>query len=50
LVPRVKKAVQTLDSQKCAAFLAEVRDSSSATEIFSRCESIAREHYPELLT
>jgi phosphotransferase system enzyme I (PtsI) len=50
LVPRVKKAVQTLDSQKCAAFLAEVRDSSSATEIFSRCEAIAREHYPELLT
>jgi phosphoenolpyruvate-protein phosphotransferase (PTS system enzyme I) len=50
LVPRVKKAVQTLDSQKCAAFLAEVRDSSSATEIFSRCESMAREHYPELLT
>ena len=50
LVPRVKKAVQTLDSQKCAAFLAEVRNSSSATEIFSRCESIAREHYPELLT
>jgi phosphotransferase system enzyme I (PtsI) len=50
LVPRVKKAVQTLDSQKCAAFLAEVRDSSLATEIFSRCESIAREHYPELLT
>jgi phosphoenolpyruvate-protein phosphotransferase (PTS system enzyme I) len=50
LVPRVKKAVQTLDSQKCAALLAEVRDSSSATEIFSRCESIAREHYPELLT
>ena len=50
LVPRVKKAVQTLDSQKCAALLAEVRDSSSAAEIFSRCESMAREHYPELLT
>lgn len=50
LVPRVKKAVQTLDSQECAALLAEVRDLSSATEIFSRCESIARKHYPELLT
>jgi phosphoenolpyruvate-protein phosphotransferase (PTS system enzyme I) len=50
LVPRVKKAVQTLDSKECAAFLAEVRDLSSATEIFSRCESIARRHYPELLT
>jgi phosphotransferase system enzyme I (PtsI) len=50
LVPRVKKAVQTLDSQECAALLAEVRDFSSAAEIFSRCESIARQHYPELLT
>ena len=50
LVPRVKKAVQTLDSKECAAFLAEVRDLSSAAEIFSRCESIARKHYPELLT
>jgi phosphotransferase system enzyme I (PtsI) len=50
LVPRVKKAVQTLDAKECAAFLAEVRDLSSAAEIFSRCESIARKHYPELLT
>jgi phosphotransferase system enzyme I (PtsI) len=50
LVPRVKKAVQTLDSNECAAFLAEVRDLSSATEIFNRCESIARRHYPELLS
>jgi phosphoenolpyruvate-protein phosphotransferase (PTS system enzyme I) len=50
LVPRVKKAVQTLDSKECASLLAEVRDLSSATEIFSRCESIARRHYPELLT
>jgi phosphoenolpyruvate-protein phosphotransferase (PTS system enzyme I) len=50
LVPRVKKAVQTLDSKECASLLVEVRDLSSATEIFSRCESIARRHYPELLT
>jgi phosphoenolpyruvate-protein phosphotransferase (PTS system enzyme I) len=50
LVPRVKKAVQTLDSKECASLLAEVRDLSSATEIFSRCESIARRQYPELLT
>jgi phosphoenolpyruvate-protein phosphotransferase (PTS system enzyme I) len=50
LVPRVKKAVQTLDSKECADFLAEVRNLSSAAEIFSRCESIARRYYPELLT
>src|SRR5258707_2171502 len=50
LVPRVKKAVQTLDSQECSALLAEVRDFSPAAEISSRVESIARQHYPELLT
>ena len=50
LVPRVKKAVQTLDSKECAALIAEVRDLSSAAEILTRCESIARQYYPELLT
>jgi phosphotransferase system enzyme I (PtsI) len=50
LVPRVKKAVQTLDSKECATLLAEVHDLSSAAEILARCESMARQHYPELLT
>jgi phosphoenolpyruvate-protein phosphotransferase (PTS system enzyme I) len=50
LVPRVKKAVQTLDTKECAALLAEVRNLSSAAEIFSRCEAMARQHYPELMT
>jgi phosphoenolpyruvate-protein phosphotransferase (PTS system enzyme I) len=50
LVPRVKKAVQTLDSKECATLLAEVHNLSSAAEILARCESMARQHYPELLT
>jgi phosphotransferase system enzyme I (PtsI) len=50
LVPRVKKAVQTLDSKECATFLAEALELDSAAEILTRCESMARQHYPELLT
>jgi phosphoenolpyruvate-protein phosphotransferase (PTS system enzyme I) len=50
LVPRVKKAVQTLDSKECAALLAETRELSSAVEILTRCEAMARRLYPQLLT
>jgi phosphoenolpyruvate-protein phosphotransferase (PTS system enzyme I) len=50
LVPRVKKAVQTLDSKECAALLAETRELTSAVEILARCEAMARRLYPQLLT
>jgi phosphotransferase system enzyme I (PtsI) len=49
LVPRVKKAVQTLDTKECGQLLEEVRGLDSATEILARCEEVARRHYPELL-
>jgi phosphoenolpyruvate-protein phosphotransferase (PTS system enzyme I) len=49
LVPRVKKAVQTLDSKECAALLAETHELSSAAEILARCEAMARRLYPQLL-
>jgi phosphotransferase system enzyme I (PtsI) len=49
LVPRVKKAVQTLDSKECNQLLEDVRDLNSAAEILARCEEVARRHYPELL-
>jgi phosphotransferase system enzyme I (PtsI) len=49
LVPRVKKAVQTLDTKECSKLLAETRGLTSATEILARCEEVARRHYPELL-
>jgi phosphotransferase system enzyme I (PtsI) len=49
LVPRVKKAVQTLDSKECIQLVEDVRGMTSATDILERCEAVARRHYPELL-
>ena len=49
LVPRVKKAVQTLDTKECNRLLEDVRDLHSAAEILERCEEVARLHYAELL-
>jgi phosphoenolpyruvate-protein phosphotransferase (PTS system enzyme I) len=49
LVPRVKKAVQTLDSKECVRLIESIRGLESATEILARCEEVARRHYPELL-
>jgi phosphotransferase system enzyme I (PtsI) len=50
LVPRVKRAVQSLDTKECSRMLEETRGLASATDILSRCEEMAREHYAELLT
>jgi phosphoenolpyruvate-protein phosphotransferase (PTS system enzyme I) len=49
LVPRVKKAVQTLDTKECIRLIDQVRGLHDPTEILARCENIARERYPELL-
>jgi phosphotransferase system enzyme I (PtsI) len=50
LVPRVKKAVQTLNAKQCAQLATEIQTMTSATEILAKCEAVARKHYPELLT
>jgi phosphotransferase system enzyme I (PtsI) len=49
LVPRVKKAVQSLDLHACQQLAEEIRGMDSAGEIFARCDAVARSHYPELL-
>jgi phosphotransferase system enzyme I (PtsI) len=49
LVPRVKKAVQTLDTKECNRLLEDVRELPSAAEVLARCEEVARRHYAELL-
>jgi PEP-utilising enzyme, PEP-binding domain len=49
LIPRVKKALQTLDSKECAGLVEDLRRLSSPTEILGRCEAISRASYPELL-
>jgi len=50
LVPRVKRAVQTLNAKECTQLASEIRSMTSATEILAKCEAVARTHYPELLT
>ena len=50
LVPRVKKAVQSLEAKQCRQLIDEIRGMASGTEILARCEAIARTRYPELLT
>ncbi len=49
LVPRVKRAVQSLDIGICLQLVEEVLRMESAAEILARCEVIAKKHYPELL-
>ncbi len=49
LVPRVKKAVQSLDFNACQQLAEEIRGLDSAGEISARCDAVARSHYPELL-
>jgi phosphotransferase system enzyme I (PtsI) len=50
LVPRVKRAVQSLDVGFCLKLVDEISHLDSATQILERCEAAARDHYPELMT
>ena len=49
LVPRIKRAVQTLDLDTCRELAARALDQDSAAENLRACESLARERYGELL-
>jgi len=49
LVPRVKRAVQSLDVGICLKLVEEVMQLDSADLILAKCEEIAKSHYPELL-
>jgi phosphotransferase system enzyme I (PtsI) len=50
LVPRVKRAVQSLEIAECLRLIDEIRHIESATEILARCEEVALRHYPELMS
>jgi phosphoenolpyruvate-protein phosphotransferase (PTS system enzyme I) len=50
LVPRVKKAVQSLEAKQCRQLVEDVRNVSSGNEILAKCEAMARTRYPELLS
>ena len=49
LVPRVKRAVQSLDIGVCLQLVDEVKNMDSAEAILEKCEAIAKAHYPELM-
>lgn len=49
LVPRVKRAVQSLDIAACLQLLEDIKHLDSANAILEKCEEVARRHYPELL-
>jgi phosphotransferase system enzyme I (PtsI) len=49
LVPRVKRAVQSLHSQECRALAAAVSEMDSPAQILEACEALARSKYPDLL-
>lgn len=49
MVPRIKRAVQSLDLERCRIFAEEVLAMDCSQRIYERCESLARELYPDLL-
>ena len=49
LVPRVKRAVQSLDSAACRQLVEDIQHLDCAAAILEKCDAVARAHYPELL-
>ena len=49
LVPRVKRAVQSLEMEVCRRLADNALKMSSPAAILAECEAVAREYYPELL-
>jgi phosphoenolpyruvate-protein phosphotransferase (PTS system enzyme I) len=49
LVPRVKRAVQSLDLAVCLQLIEDIRHLDNAGDILAKCEEVARAHYGELL-
>jgi phosphotransferase system enzyme I (PtsI) len=49
LVPRVKRAVRSLDVGVCLQLVEEIMEMDTASQILSKCEEVARAHYPELM-
>ena len=49
LVPRVKRAVQSLDLPECEKLVAEAMLLDSPSEILARCGEVAQRHYGDLI-
>ena len=50
MVPRVKRAVQSLDVGDCLKLVERIAHMDNAPQILESCEAVAREHYPDLMT
>ncbi len=49
LVPRVKRAVQSLDLAVCLQLVESVKRLDCSSAILAKCEEVAAAHYPDLL-
>jgi phosphotransferase system enzyme I (PtsI) len=49
LVPRVKRAVRSLDLAACRQLLEDIQGLDCAAAILEKCEAVARSHYEELM-
>ena len=47
-VPRIKKALQSLDSQACQEFAGRAASMTDPQEIETMCREYAKQHYPDL--
>ena len=49
LVPRVKRAVQSLDLDACRKLIEDIQSLDTASAILEKCMAVARAHYGELM-
>jgi phosphotransferase system enzyme I (PtsI) len=49
LVPRVKRAVQSLDIADCLKLVDKIKHMDSPAAVLAECEALAKAHYPDLL-
>ena len=49
LVPRVKRAVQSLDLEACRRLVEDIQSLDTAAAILEKCQAVARAHYGELM-
>lgn len=49
LVPRVKRAVQSLDLAACRKLIEDIQSLDTAGAILEKCQAVARAHYGELM-
>ena len=49
LVPRVKRAIQSLDLEACRRLVEDIEVLDTASAILEKCQAVARGHYGDLM-